>query len=49
MTGDAAGVAAAYCAKHDAPTPKVSVEFVQQRLRAAGVVLGVPAEAAGAR
>ncbi len=49
MTGDAAGVAAAYCAKHEVPTPKASVEFIQQRLRAAGVALGVPAEAAGAR
>lgn len=48
MTGEAAGVAAAYCATHDVPTPQVPVRAVQERLRAAGVVLGTKPEAASA-
>jgi hypothetical protein len=49
MTGEAAGVAAAYCAKHGVPTPQVPAEAVQQRLRTIGVVLGTPLEIASAR
>ena len=49
MTGEAAGIAAAYCVKHGVRTPEVSVEAVQQGLRKTGVVLGTPLETASVR
>jgi succinate dehydrogenase/fumarate reductase flavoprotein subunit len=49
MTGDAAGVAAAYCAIHGVGTSEIPVAAVQERLRAAGVVLGNKPDAASAR
>jgi hypothetical protein len=44
MTGEAAGIAAAYCAKSGIDTFEVPVKTVQQKLRAEGVDLGTPNE-----
>ena len=49
MTGEAAGVAAAYCAIHGVGTSEIPVAAVQERLHAAGVVLGNKPDAASAR
>jgi hypothetical protein len=46
MTGEAAAVAAAHCAKHDIETSQVPVAIVQERLREHGIELGIASERA---
>ncbi|MDB5904374.1 MAG: ribulose,5-biphosphate synthetase [Betaproteobacteria bacterium] len=46
MTGEAAAVAAAHCAKHDIETSQVPVAIVQERLREHGIELGISDEGA---
>jgi hypothetical protein len=44
ITGEAAGVAAAFCASSGCPTSSVPAERIQPALQRAGVVLGTPAD-----